>query len=142
MSFLVAAALIIWVPTSGAIQGQPTPSPSAQAGSPAGPEAVPHAGSEAALRGLIAGLASGAPDYDKLSPEFAKVVRKDLPMTHPMFKALGELKSVTFRGRGVLDDDAYNLVYANGEVLMSVILDAEGRMAGGILRPADNNPGN
>ena len=61
---------------------------------------VPTAGTEAALRRLVAGLASGSPDYDKLSPQFAEVVRRDLPMTHPMFSSMGELKSVTFRGRG------------------------------------------
>jgi hypothetical protein len=103
---------------------------------PAAPSSVPTAGTEAALRSLVAGLASGSPDYDKLSPQFAEVVRRDLPMTHPMFSSLGELRSVTFRGRGVRGDDAYNLVFANGEVIMSAALDAEGRMAGGILRPA------
>jgi hypothetical protein len=87
------------------------------------------------LRRLVAGLARGSPDYDKLSPGFAEVVRRDLPMTHRMFSALGELKSVTFRGRGAKGDDAYNLVFANGEVMMSAALDADGRMVGGILQP-------
>jgi hypothetical protein len=102
---------------------------------PAAPSSVPTAGTEAALRSLVAGLASGSPDYDKLSPQFAEVVRRDLPMTHGMFSSLGELKSVTFRGRGARGDDAYNLVFANGEVMMSAALDTEGRMAGGILQP-------
>jgi hypothetical protein len=99
------------------------------------PGSVPTAGTETALRRLVAGLASGSPDYDKLSPQFAEVVRRDLPMTHRMFSSLGELKSVTFRGRGARGDDAYNLVFANGEVMMSAALDAEGRMAGGLLQP-------
>jgi DNA-binding CsgD family transcriptional regulator len=137
MSFLAAAALIIWAQSSGAIPGQVTPSASAPSAPSAAPSSGPSAGTEAALRRLVAGLASGSPDYDKLSPQFAEVVRRDLPMTHPMFKSLGELKSVTFRGPGLMDDDAYDLVFANGKVLMSVALDAEGRMAGGILRPAD-----
>jgi hypothetical protein len=96
---------------------------------------VPAAGTEAALRRLVAGLASGSPDYDKLSPQFAEVVRRDLPMTRPMFSSMGELKSVSFRGRGATGDDVYNLVFANGGVIMSAKLDADGRMAGGILRP-------
>ena len=99
------------------------------------PGAVPAPGTEAALRRLVAGLASGAPDYDRLSPQFAEVVRRDLPMTHPMFGALGELRSVTFRERGAMGGDVYDLVFANGEVIMSALLDADGRMAGGILRP-------
>jgi hypothetical protein len=97
---------------------------------------VPAAGTEAALRRLVAGLASGSPDYDKLSPQFAEVVRRDLPGTHPLFKSMGELKSVTFRGRGAMNDDIYNLVFAKGAVRMSAALDASGRMAGGILQPA------
>jgi DNA-binding CsgD family transcriptional regulator len=103
---------------------------------PVGASALPAtAGTEAALRSLVAGLARGSPDYDKLSPQFAEVVRRDLPMTHPMFRGMGELKSVTFRERGPRGDDAYNLVFANGEMIMSAALDAEGRMAGGILQP-------
>lgn len=99
------------------------------------PGSVPTAGTEAAVRSLVAGLASGSPEYDKLSPQFAEVVRRDLPMTHPLFSAMGELKSVTFRGRGPKGDDTYDLVFANGGVTMSAALDANGRMAGGIFRP-------
>lgn len=135
MSFFAAAAMIVWVQSSGATDGQASPSARVSSAPPAATSSVPTAGTEAALRRLVAGLTSGSPDYDKLSPRFAEVVRKDLPMTHPMFKSLGELKSVTFRGRGMLGDDGYDLVFANGKVLMSVALDAEGRMAGGILRP-------
>jgi DNA-binding CsgD family transcriptional regulator len=135
MSLFAAAAMIVWVQSSGAIGGQASSPPSVPSAPSAAPSSVPTAGTEAALRRLVAGLASGSPDYDKLSPQFAEVVRKDLPMTHPMFKTLGALKSVTFRGRGMLGDDGYDLVFANGKVLMSVVLDAEGRMAGGILKP-------
>jgi len=101
------------------------------------PGAVPTAGTEAAVRRLVAGLASGSPDYDKLSPQFAEVVRRDLPMTHPMFSTMGELRSVTFRGRVARGDDVYDLVFANGGVTMSAALDADGRMVGGILRPPE-----
>ena len=101
------------------------------------PGSVPTAGTEAAVRRLVAGLASGSPDYDKLSPQFAEVVRRDLPMTHRMFSSMGELRSVTFRGRGARSDDVYDLVFANGGVTMSAALDADGRMVGGILRPPE-----
>jgi DNA-binding CsgD family transcriptional regulator len=102
---------------------------------PMGTPGEPTAGTEAALRRLVAGLASGSPDYDRLSPQFADLVRRDLPMTHRMFSAMGELRSVTFRGRGAMGDDVYSLVFANGGVTMSAALDADGRMAGGILQP-------
>jgi len=100
------------------------------------PVSAPTPGTEAVLRRLVAGLATGSPDYNKLSPQFGEIVRRDLPMTHPMFSAMGELKSVTFRGRGPMgDDDVYDLKFAKGEVIMSAKLDADGRMAGGILQP-------
>src|SRR5690606_32618109 len=135
MSFLAAAALMIWVQSSGVVQGQATPSPVVSSAPATASASVPTADTEAALRSLVAGLASGSPDYDKLSPGFAEVVRRDLPMTHRLFSSLGELTSVTFRERGPRGDDVYNLVFANGEVIMSAALDAEGRMLGGLLQP-------
>jgi DNA-binding CsgD family transcriptional regulator len=99
------------------------------------PGSRPTPGTEVVLRRLVAGLASGSPDYDRLSPQFAEVVRRDLPTTHPLFSSMGELKSVTFRGRGPMGDDVYDLVFAKGGVRMSVALDADGRMTGGMLQP-------
>lgn len=108
---------------------------------PITPAAAPTPGTERVLRSLVAGLASGSPPYDKLSPQFAEVVRGDLPRTHPMFRSMGELKSVTFRGRGPRADDVYDLIFAKGGVRMSVALDADGRMTGGMLQPAAAQPG-
>jgi hypothetical protein len=125
------------VQSSGAMEGQASPTASVPSAPSAVSGAVPSAGTEAALRRLVTGLASGSPDYDTLAPEFAAIVRRDLPMTHEMFKGLGALKSVTFRGRGAKGDDTYDLVFANGEVIMSAMLDSEGRNAGGILRPPE-----
>ena len=132
MSLIAAALLALLMQPLGETSSLARP---AQATSSSAMDAEPTAGTEAALRSLVAGLASGSPDYDKLSPSFAEVVRRDLPMTHPTFSSLGELKSVTFRERGARGDDVYNLVFANGEVVMSAALDAEGRMLGGILKP-------
>ena len=132
MSIIAAAALVIGLQSSGTAD-EPTIPPATVTS--AAPATKPSPGTEAALRSLVAGLASGSPDYDKLSPPFAEVVRRDLPMTHPMFSELGELESVTFRGRGGRGDDIYALVFANGEVIMSAALDGEGRMAGGVLQP-------
>jgi DNA-binding CsgD family transcriptional regulator len=135
MSVLAAVALIIGIQASGAHEGQANQSARATSAPPAAPAAEPIPGTEAALRSLVAGLASGSPDYDKLSPAFAQMVRRDLPMTHGWFGSLGKLESVTFRGRGVAGDDVYDLVFTNGEVMMSARLDAEDRMAGGLLQP-------
>lgn len=56
-------------------------------------------------------------------------------MSQPMFKSMGELRSVTYKGKGRMGDDVYNLVFANGGVLMSAFLDENGRMAGGFIAP-------
>ena len=39
------------------------------------------------------------------------------------------------RGRDAMGNDIYQLVFANGELVMSAGLDANGKMAGGILKP-------
>jgi hypothetical protein len=135
MSIFAAVALIIGVQSSGAVEGQASPPATVTSAAPATPAAKPAPGTEAALRSLVAGLASGSPDYDKLSPAFADIVRRDLPMTHRWFAPLGKLESVTFRRRGAAGDDVYELVFAKGEVTMSARLDAEGRMQGGLLQP-------
>lgn len=140
MSLLVAVAFIIWLQASAPAESQAVSQPAAQSASIGSTSGTPRPGTEAALRQLVAGLASGSPDYRQLAPEFAEVVRRDLPGTHPMFKALGELRSVTFSSRGPMGDDIYNLVFANGEVLMSALLDNEGRMTGGMLRPGNRSP--
>lgn len=97
MISFAAAALIVWLQASATIGQQPFQRAAADTAQATSATTAPIPGTEAVLRQLVAGLASGSPDYGKLSPVFAEVVHRDLPMTHPMFKALGELKSVTFR---------------------------------------------
>ncbi len=80
---------------------------------------TPSPGTDAAVRRLVSGLASGSPDYDKLAPDSGDLVRRDMPMSQPLFASMGELKSVTYRGKGGMGDDVYNMVFANGKVSMS-----------------------
>jgi DNA-binding CsgD family transcriptional regulator len=133
---LVAALILALLLQPGtlprAASDQPVVAPEQQVYAPG---SVPTAGTEAALRRLVAGLASGSPDYDVLTPRLAKDVRRDLPMTHRLFSSMGDLKSATYLGRGARGDDVYNLVFANGRVIMSAALDADGKMMGGILEP-------
>ncbi len=135
MSALAAVAVIVAAYSLGAVEGQTSPSTGGTPPTSAAPAAEENPDAKAALRTLVAGLTSGSPDYARLSPQFAEIVRRDLPVTHNMFSSLGELKAMTFRGRGAMGDDIYNLAFANGEMTMSVVLDSDGRMAGGILRP-------
>jgi len=48
---------------------------------------------------------------------------------------MGELKSVTFLGRGERGDDVYDLVFAKGGMIISAALDANGRITGGMFQP-------
>ncbi len=100
------------------------------------PRTEPTAGTEAALRSFIAGLASGAPDYDTLTPQFADVVRQQMDRTRSVFASLGELKSVTFREPGPVGGDGYDVVFANGALIMSVMLTPDGKIGGGTIQPA------
>ena len=141
MSASAALVLIIGLQSSGALEGQANPPPTAATEQTAAPTSAPNPGTpnpgtEAAIRSLVAGLKSGSPEYEKLSPQFAAVVRQDLAMTHEMFRTLGELQSMTYRGRGERGDDAYNLTFVHGDVIMSAALDADGRMVGGLLNMA------
>ncbi len=95
MMFLVGASVLALLMQPAAFSQAPNNPPAAASGEQAvAPASAPTAGTEAALRSLVAGLASGSPDYDKLSPRFAEVVRQDLPRTQPMFSEMGELKSM------------------------------------------------
>jgi hypothetical protein len=104
------------------------------------PRSVPTAGTEAALRGFVAGLASGTPDYDTLAPQFADVVRQQMPRTQGLFASLGELKSVSYREPGPMGGDAYDVVFANGGLIMSVMLGADGKIAGSMIQPVGPPP--
>lgn len=99
------------------------------------PRATPLPGTETAIRTLIAGAQSGAPNYDAMSPQFAEVVRAQMPGTPGLFAPLGELKSVTFRGPDMMGGDAYNVVFANGGLIMGVVLGPDGKILGGSIQP-------
>ena len=114
---IVLALLLQPATFSQAANNQPVGAPGEQV---VAPGVVPAAGTEAALRTLVAGLASGSPDYEKLSPRFAEVVRRDLPTMQPLFRSMGELRSVTFRGRGDMADDVDKLCLGEGRYIVEV----------------------
>jgi hypothetical protein len=104
------------------------------------PRSTPTAGTEAALRTLVAELVSGSPDYDKFTPQFAEVVRRDLPWIKSLFSSMGELKTVTFREPGMMGGDAYDVVFANGSMIVSADLDPDGKIAGSTIQPLGPRP--
>jgi hypothetical protein len=97
-------------------------------------EALP--GTELAVRSLIVGVTNGSPDYDAMAPQFAEITRQQLPRMQGDFARLGELKSVTFREPGMMGGDAYDVVFANGGLTMSVMIGTDGKIVGAQISPA------
>ena len=101
------------------------------------PRSTPLPGSEAVTRQFIAGLASGNPDYDAMTPEFASFNREHLPTLRETFLLpLGELRSIKFEEVGMMGGDEYRASFANGAIIVAVMLDGNGKVAGAMMRPA------
>ena len=90
-------------------------------------------GTEAALRGLIEGLISGKPNYDQMIPNLAGATRAQLSQLQSMVKPRGALQSLTFKGVGPAGADIYVVRFENGSFEYRIMLDADGKIAGGQL---------
>jgi hypothetical protein len=100
------------------------------------PRSTPLPGTETAARQLIAGLVSGNPDYASMTPDFADLTREQLPMLRKTLLALGELRYIKFQGTGMMGGDEYLLAFTKGAMIVGVMLDPQGKVAGALLRPA------
>jgi hypothetical protein len=101
-------------------------------------EQAPLPGSkEAVLRG-IADMQRGAPNYDRMSASLAAKVRREASQTQSMFKALGAVESIFFRGVGPGGYDIYGVKFANGFAEFRLLLGADGKADDVIFR-ADGN---
>lgn len=98
------------------------------------PRSVQLPGTEAAVRTLVVGLASGTPNYEGMSPDFAEMTRQRLPQMQGMLASLGDLESVEFAGPSD-GGDAFDLTFARGTLNMGVILGSDGKVVGAMLRP-------
>jgi bla regulator protein BlaR1 len=90
-------------------------------------------GSEAALRRLIAGHISGNPDYAQMSPELANAVRDQLSRSNGVFKQLGALKSVEFKGVGNSGWDIYDVTFEHGRAQYRIALSSDGIITGALM---------
>ena len=97
--------------------------------------AAPLPGTEAAVRSIVAGLTSGTPDYASMSPQFAEVTRQQLPQLQNLFRPLGEIKSMTYLGPGPGGGDAFDVAFANGALVVSVMLGPDGQIISSGIRP-------
>jgi hypothetical protein len=99
------------------------------------PRSTPLPGSEAIARKFIAGLVSGNLDYASMTPDFANLNREHLPMLRERLSPLGELRSTKFEGPGMAGGDEYRVSFANGAMIVDVMIDPNGKLAGAMMRP-------
>jgi hypothetical protein len=100
---------------------------------------TPVAGSkEAVLRG-IEDMQRGAPNYDRMSAPLAAKIRRQASQLHSMFKALGAVESIFFRGVGPGGYDIYGVKFANGFAEFRLLLGMDGKADDVIFRPDGNN---
>jgi beta-lactamase regulating signal transducer with metallopeptidase domain len=101
-------------------------------------EQAPLPGSkETILRG-IEDLRRGAPNYDRMSAALAAKIRRQASELEAMFKALGAVESIFFRGVGPGGYDFYGVKFANGFAEFRLLLAADGK-AEDVLFRADGN---
>jgi len=102
-------------------------------------EQAPLPGSkEAILRG-IADLQRGTPNYDRMSASLATKIRRQASELHTMFKALGEVEAIFFRGVGPGGYDIYGAKFANGFAEFRLLLGKDGKAEDVLFRPDGND---
>jgi CubicO group peptidase (beta-lactamase class C family) len=72
---------------------------------------TPRAETEAMLRALLAGIASGKPDYERMTPQFADFTRRQLSWMQSFIGDMGAIKSVTFNRVGPEGGDIYDVAF-------------------------------
>jgi beta-lactamase regulating signal transducer with metallopeptidase domain len=92
---------------------------------------------EAILRG-IDDLQRGAPNYDRMSASLGAKIRRQASELQAIFKALGAVESIFFRGVGPGGYDFYGVKFANGFAEFRLLLGADGKADDVIFR-ADGN---
>ena len=96
---------------------------------------APSPGTEAALRRDIDGLQIGQPPYDIMMPGLVAATQKQLAGIEQDSKALGALKSLTFKSVNVQGWDVYEAVYDRGHATWTIAPLTDGKM-GGVLMTA------
>jgi hypothetical protein len=93
-------------------------------------------GSQEALRKYIEGIASGKPDYDSMTPEWARTAKQQLAFMQRAAAAAGAIQNIEFGG---IDQDGRNIYVVHQEKATTnarIGLNAEGKIDFAMLRPA------
>jgi hypothetical protein len=92
-------------------------------------------GAKAAVREMIEGLRRGTPPYERMTPQLAAKMRRQLPELQPMLKTLGATESFFFRGVGPYGNDIYGVKFAHGAGEFRIDLAADGTIREASFRP-------
>jgi hypothetical protein len=103
---------------------------------------TPAPGGKAAVLQAIDDLQRNAPNYDRMSPQLADSVRRNIAELHAMLTALGAAESIFFRGVGPGGYDIYGAKFANGFAEFRLLMGADGKTEDMVFRPdGDDTPG-
>ena len=95
----------------------------------------PFPGSEAAIRVEIGEMQRKQPTYERMTPEFAELARPQAEHVEGLIGALGTLQSITFKSVGPGGFDIFEVKFEHGALDWRILLDADGKIAGELLRP-------
>ena len=85
---------------------------------------------------MIEGHISNNLPYSRMSPQLAKAAREQLPRSSPVFKQLGALKSIEFKGVGAMGWDDYTVKFENGTMDYRINLADDGTVVGALMSMA------
>ena len=95
----------------------------------------PHPRSESTIRQLLAELVSGKPDYTRMNPQFADVIREQLPGLQKWLSDLGALKSLTFVRAHPEGGDDFDAEFEKGALHIGIGVNDDGRIEGAGVNP-------
>jgi len=92
-------------------------------------------GSEDALRRSIRELQAGAPDYERMSPLLALIIRRQLPQWKAVIDSYGALRSVQFKGVEQTGADIYEVDFEHAKTEWRISMGGEGKVDAVIFHP-------
>jgi hypothetical protein len=99
---------------------------------------TPLPGSKEEVLRAIADIQRGAPNYGRMSAPLAAKVRRQASELEPVFKALGAVQSIFFRGVGGGGYDVYGVKFARGTAEFRVLLETDGKIDDVLFRAEGN----
>ncbi len=99
------------------------------------PRTTPTPGLEALARRIIDGDAKGEPALDIMAPGLAQAAQAQRDSLMKGYARSGPLKSLTFQGPGPGGGDAYGAVFEYNTRPITIVLGADGKVAGFTIGP-------